>query len=97
MSASPELVAWAAAALRNIYAAADGSVPPSALMAALSQILWQMHNEEALQWGQNAYRLGGDEHDVEESWKRGFADSLGWSDEMFNDFWNNYEIGRAHV
>lgn len=78
----------------NIYGAADGSIPPSAFAAALSQILWQMHNDEGLRWGQNAYNFGGDRDDIEASFRHGFAESMGWSQAEFDEFWNdpNYEF-----
>ena len=76
-------------ALRNVYGAGDGSIPPSAAAAAISQLLWNMHNAEGMAWGQNAYNFGGDQSDVEASFRRGFAESLGWSEGEFNEFWNN--------
>ena len=94
MSVLPDVLGLAAGAARNIYGAGDGSIPPSAAAAAISQLLWNMHYRDGLAWGQNAYDFGGGPEDVEASFKRGFADSLGWSDAEFDAFWNdpNYEF-----
>jgi hypothetical protein len=94
ISIDPSVTTAIATAVRNVFGAGDGSVPPSAAAAALSQLLWNMHNAQALAWGQNAYNFGGSEGDIEASFRHGFAESLGWSQAEFDAFWNdpNYDF-----
>lgn len=93
MSKLPDLVALAVLLTRNVYSAGNGTVTSPAVAAALFGELWRLAEKEGIQWGQNAYDLGGDSMDVDESFRRGFADGLGWSQEEFDAFWHdpNYQ------
>lgn len=74
---------------RNLYGAGGGSLHQSAYAAALSAVAWTWAYESALRAGQHVYAHGGDATLVEEAFKDSFADSLGWSDQEFDQFWND--------
>jgi hypothetical protein len=85
------LVQVMADAARNLYGAGGGSVHPSAYAAALGGLAWTWAYQEAMRAGQHghAHAHGGDETLIEEAFKESFAESLGWSDQQFEQFWND--------
>lgn len=76
-------------AARNLYGAGGGSVHPSAYAAALSGLMWTWAYQDAMRAGQHVASHGGDETLTEEAFKESFAESLGWSDREFEQFWND--------
>ncbi len=76
-------------AARNLYGAGGGSLHQSAYAAALGAVAWTWAYESALRAGQHVHNHGGDATLVEEAFKDSFADSLGWSDREFEEFWND--------
>ncbi len=74
---------------RNLYGAGGGSVHPSAYAAALGGLAWTWAYQDALRAGQHVSEHGGDETLIEEAFKDSFAESLGWSDQEFEQFWND--------
>ncbi|MGE0864510.1 MAG: hypothetical protein AB7P34_11470 [Vicinamibacterales bacterium] len=84
-----ELVQVVADAARNLYGAGGGSVHQSAYAAALGGLAWTWAYEEALRAGQHVSDHGGDETLIEEAFRESFAESLGWSDQEFEQFWND--------
>lgn len=91
------LVEVVTSAARNLYGAGGGSLHQSAYAAALGGVAWTWAYEEALRSGQHVYNHGGDATLVEEAFKDSFADSLGWSDQEFEQFWNdpNYDFNAS--
>jgi hypothetical protein len=84
-------------AARNLYSAGGGSVHPSAYAAALGGLAWTWAYQDALRAGRDVYNHGGDATQVEEAFKDSFAESLGWSEQEFEQFWNdpNYEFNAS--
>lgn len=82
---------------RNLYGAGDGSVHQSAYAAALGGVAWTWANEAALRAGQHVYDHGGDATLIEEAFNDSFANSLGWSDQEFEQFLNDpsYDFNAA--
>jgi len=82
---------------RNLYGAGGGSAHPSAYASALGGLAWVWANEAALRAGQHVYDHGGDTTLIEEAFNDSFADSLGWSDQEFEQFLNdpNYDFNAA--
>lgn len=80
-------------AARNLYGAGGGSVPPSAFAAALGGVAWTWAYQDALRAGQQAYRHTGDAAAAEEAFKDSFAEDLGWSEQEFEQFWNDPDYG----
>jgi hypothetical protein len=74
---------------RNLYGAGGGSVHPSAYAAALGGLAWTYAYQDALRAGQHVHAHGGDTTLVDEAFKDSFAESLGWSDQEFEQFWND--------
>lgn len=79
----------AADAARNLYGAGGGSLHQSAYAAALGGLAWTWAYEKALRDGQHVSAHGGDETLIEEAFKESFAESLGWPDQEFEQFWND--------
>lgn len=73
-------------AARNLYGAGGGSAHPSAYPSVLAVLTWVAANETALRAGQHVYDHGGDATLIEEAFNKSFADSLGWSDQEFEQF-----------
>jgi hypothetical protein len=92
-----DLVQVISHAARNLYGAGGGSVHPSAYPSVLAVLTWVAANETALRAGQHVYDHGGDATLIEEAFKDSFADSLGWSEQEFEQFWNdpNYDFNAA--
>ena len=88
-----DLIQLVSTAARNLYGAGGGSIHQSAYAAALGGLAWTWANDEALRAGQHVYEHGGDNTLIEEAFKDSFADSLGWSDQEFDLFWNDPEYG----
>lgn len=84
-----QFVEVAADAARNLYGAGGGSVHQSAYAAALGGLAWTWAYQGALRAGQHVSDHGGDETLIEEAFKESFAESLGWSDQEFEEFWND--------
>lgn len=78
---------------RNLYGAGGGTVPPATWASALSGLTWAWAYEEALRAGQHVHNHGGDTTLVEEAFKDKFAETLGWSDQEFELFWNDPDYG----
>jgi len=74
---------------RNLYGAGGGSVHPSAYAAALGGLAWTYAYQDALRAGQHVQSHGGDTTLIDEAFKESFAESLGWSDQEFEQFWND--------
>lgn len=82
--------------LRNLYSASGGSVPPTAVMSALSGLLW---NETwAGAWtnaGTAAEAVadrGGSFDEINDAFNKAFAESLGWSDADFERFLQDNDL-----
>lgn len=84
-------------AARNLYGAGGGSVHPSAYAAALGGLAWTWAHQDALRAGQHVYDHGGDSTLIDEAFRESFAESLGWSDQQFEEFWNdpNYQFNAS--
>ena len=84
-------------AARNLYGAGGGSVHQSAYAAALGGLAWTWAYQDALRAGQHVDDHGGDSTLIEEAFKNSFAESLGWSDQEFEQFWNdpNYDFNAS--
>lgn len=80
-------------AARNLYGAGGGAVPAAAYASALSGLTWIAAYEDALRAGQHVHNHGGDPALVEEAFKDAFAERLGWSDQEFEQFWNDPDYG----
>jgi hypothetical protein len=78
-----------AAVAHNIFSAGSGAVPGASYLAALGEIFWATSYEDALRAGQYVSNQGGDAELIEEAFKDSFADSMGWSDEEFEQFWKD--------
>ena len=76
--------------LRNIYSASGGGVHPSAVSAALYGALWNSAWDSALAAGQRVQDAGGSEQEIKDAFHQAFAESLGWSDTQFQEFWGNH-------
>jgi hypothetical protein len=76
-------------AARNLFGAGGGSVHPSAYAAALGGLAWTWAYQGALRAGQHVSSHGGDEAAIEDAFKDSFAESLGWSEQEFEQFWND--------
>ena len=74
---------------RNLYGAGGGTVPSSAVSAALGGLAWTWAYRDALAAGQHVSDHGGDTTLIEEAFKDSFADSLGWSEQEFEQFWHD--------
>lgn len=84
-----DLVHVISCAARNLYGAGGGSAHPSAYPSVLAVLTWVAANETALRAGQHVYDHGGDVTLIEEAFNKSFADSLGWSDQEFEQFLND--------
>ncbi len=82
---TPDVFEW----LRNLYGAGGGTVPASAWTATLAALLWMTAYRDALAAGQHVAGHGGDKARVEEAFRARFAERLGWSEEKFDQFWND--------
>lgn len=82
---------------RNLYGAGGGSAHQSAYAAMLGGLAWTWAYRDALRAGQHVSDHGGDATLIEEAFKDSFADSLGWSDQEFEQFWNDpdYDFNAA--
>jgi hypothetical protein len=89
MIAPTDLWNFVAETARNLYGAGNGNVTSPAVMAALGELFWAAAYQDALRAGQHVYDHGGDATLVEEAFKDSFAESLGWTDEEFEQFWND--------
>ncbi len=75
--------------LRNVYSASAGVVHPSAVSAALFGLMWNNAWDAGLAAGQSVQDAGGTDRDVRHEFQRAFAETLGWSDAQFDEFWTN--------
>ena len=72
--------------LRNLYSASGGGVPPPAAMAAIAALLWENASTDAAVAADVARKAGGDFDAINDAFNRSFAESLGWSQEEFEEF-----------
>lgn len=89
-----ELMQLASEAARNLFGAGGGSLHPSTAASTVGALAFTFAHWDALAAGQHVYLHGGDDTLKEEAYKDSFAESLGWSEQEFEQFWNdpNYEF-----
>jgi hypothetical protein len=75
--------------LRNLYSASGGAVHPSAVSAALFGLMWNQAWKDGLAAGQSAYNAGASDAQIDQAFRDGFAESLGWSEAQAREFWDN--------
>ncbi len=75
--------------LRNLYSASGGVTHPSSVAAALYGMMWNNAWDAGLAAGQAAQNAGGSDREVSGEFQRAFAETLGWSDAQFDEFWTN--------
>ena len=79
---------------RNMYGAGGGAAHPSALASALYGLMGNDAFKNALRAGQAAHRAGASDAEIDEAYKYGLGDGLGWTHAETDAFWNdpNYNL-----
>ena len=80
---TPEMVTEV---LRNLYNASGGEIPPTAVMSALSGLMWNDAWTSAGVAAEAVADRGGSFDEINDAFNKAFAESIGWSQADFERF-----------